>query len=45
VTEGRGGRRSKLLDDLKETIIYWELEEALERTLWKSHLEEGMDLS
>jgi hypothetical protein len=35
--EGRRGIRSKqLLDELKETIGYWQLkDEALDRTLWR----------
>ena len=35
VTERRGGRRTKLPDDLNESKGYWKLkEEALHRTLW-----------
>jgi hypothetical protein len=33
----RGGRRKRLLDDLKEKGGYWKLkEEALDRTLWRT---------
>jgi hypothetical protein len=44
---GRGGRRRKQpLDDLKKTRIYWKLkEEALDRSVWRTALEEAMDLS
>jgi hypothetical protein len=40
---GRQGRRHKqLLDDLKEKRRYWKLkEEALDRTLWRTHFERG----
>jgi hypothetical protein len=40
---GRRGRRCKqLLDDLKEKRRYWKLkEEALDRTLWRSHFGRG----
>jgi len=34
VTGGRGRRHKQLLDDLKETRVYWKLkEEALDRTV------------
>jgi hypothetical protein len=38
---GRRGRSHKqLLDDLKETRIYWKLkEEVLDRTLWRTRFE------
>jgi hypothetical protein len=36
--ERLGGRRKQLLDDLKEKRRYWKLkEEALDRTLWRTH--------
>ena len=40
MTGRRGRRRKRLLDDLKETIGYWKLEEealtrTVENTLWK----------
>jgi hypothetical protein len=40
---GRRGRRHKqLLDDLKEKGRYWKLkEEALDRTLWRTHFGRG----
>jgi hypothetical protein len=40
---GRWGRRRKqLLDELKETKIYWKLkEEALVRTVWRTRFERG----
>jgi hypothetical protein len=40
---GRQGRRCKpLQDDLKETTGYWKLkEEALDCTLWRTHLGRG----
>jgi hypothetical protein len=43
---GRLGRRcAKLLDGLKEKREYWKWkEEALDRTLWRAHLEEAKDL-
>jgi hypothetical protein len=45
VTGGRGGRRRKLLDDLKERRGYCHLkEEALDRTVWRAALEEALDL-
>jgi hypothetical protein len=46
VTGRRGRRRTKLLDDLKERRGYCHLkEEALDRTIWRSRLEEALDLS
>jgi hypothetical protein len=36
VTERRGIRRRKLLDDLKERRGYSHLEEALDRTMWRT---------
>ena len=45
VTGRLGRRRVKLLDCLKEKREYWKWrEEALDRTLWRVHLEEVMDL-
>jgi hypothetical protein len=43
---GRRGRRCKqLLDDLKKTRSYWKLkQEALDLTVWRTALEEAMDL-
>jgi hypothetical protein len=42
----RGRRRAQLLDNLKKTRGYWKLkEEALDRKLWRSPLEEATDLS
>jgi hypothetical protein len=36
--EQRGRRNKQLLDELKETKGYWKLkEEALDRTLWRTH--------
>jgi type VI protein secretion system component VasF len=41
-TGGRERRRMQLLNDLKETRRYWKLkEEALNRTLWKTHFGGG----
>jgi hypothetical protein len=42
---GRRGRRLKqLLDDLKEKRNYWKLkEEALDRTLWRTHFGRGYE--
>jgi hypothetical protein len=38
----RGRRRKQLLDDLKEKKRYWKLEqEALDRTLWRTHFGRG----
>ena len=46
MTERRGRRRRKLLDDLKERRGYSHLkEEALDRTTWRAALEEGLDRS
>jgi hypothetical protein len=50
VIEGKievtGRIRKQLLDDRKKTRRYWKLnEEALYRTLWRTHLQEAMDLS
>ena len=42
VTERRGRRRRKLLDDLKERRGYTHLkEEALDRTMWRACFERG----
>jgi hypothetical protein len=42
VTERRGRRRIKLLDDLKERRGYSHLmEEALDRTMWKARFGRG----
>jgi len=42
VTERRGRRRRKLLDDLKERRGYSHLkEEALDRTMWRAHFGRG----
>jgi hypothetical protein len=42
VTGGRGRRRRKLLDDLKERRGYSHLkEEALDRTMWRAHFGRG----
>ena len=42
MTERRGRRRGKLLDDLKEKRGYCHLkEEALDRTLWRAHFGRG----
>jgi hypothetical protein len=44
VTERRRRRRKQLLDDLKKTIKYWKLkEEALESTVWRTHLAKTLD--
>ena len=46
VTRRRGRMRKKLLDDLKDRRGYCQLkEEALNRTMWRNHLEEALDLS
>jgi hypothetical protein len=38
----RGRRRKQLLDGLTERRGYWELEEeALDRSLWRTHFERG----
>jgi hypothetical protein len=44
VTGRLGKRRAKLLDGLKEKREYWWKEEAVDRTLWRVHLEEATDL-
>jgi hypothetical protein len=39
MTEIRGRRRKKLLDDLKEETGYWKLKkEAQDRTVWRTQL-------
>ena len=44
VTGRRGGRRRKLLDDLKEKREYSHFkEEALDRTVWRAALEGALD--
>jgi hypothetical protein len=46
MTGRRGRRRKQLLDDLREKRRYWKLkEEALDRTVWRTRLEEATDLS
>ena len=46
MTIRRGRRCKKLLDDLKDRRGYCQLrEEALDRTMWRSPLEEALDLS
>jgi hypothetical protein len=46
MTGRRGRRRKQILDDLKEKIGYWKLnEEALDRTYRELALEEATDLS
>jgi hypothetical protein len=46
VTGRRGRRRRKLVGDLKERRGYSHLkEEALDRTMWRNHLEEALNLS
>jgi len=46
VTERRGRRSKQLLEEIKEKLGYWKLqEEALERTLWRPALKEAVDLS
>jgi hypothetical protein len=43
VTRGRGRRRKKLLDDLKERRGYSHLkEEALDRTMWRNRFGRGV---
>jgi hypothetical protein len=38
----RGRRRKQLLDDLKEKRRYWKFkEEALDRSLWRTHFGRG----
>jgi len=42
VTGGRGRRRKKLLDELKERRGYYHLkEEALDRTMWRTGFGRG----
>jgi hypothetical protein len=42
VTERKGRRRRKLLDDLNERRKYSHLkEEALDRTMWRAHFVRG----
>ena len=42
MTERRGRRRKKLLDDFKERREYSHLKkEALDRTKWRAHFERG----
>jgi hypothetical protein len=42
MTGRRGRRRKQLLDNLKEKKIYWKLtEEALDRTVWRTHFRRG----
>jgi hypothetical protein len=42
VTGRRGRRHKQLLDDLKEKRRYWKLqEEALDRTVWRTHFGRG----
>jgi hypothetical protein len=44
VTERRGRRRRKLLDDLKERRGYSHLkEEALDRKMWRAHFGRGFE--
>jgi hypothetical protein len=46
VTGRRGRRRRKLLNDLKETRGYSHLKEkGVDRTMWRTGLEEALDLS
>ena len=46
MTRRRGIRRKKLLDDLKDRRGYSHLkEEALDRTMWRNHFGEALDLS
>jgi hypothetical protein len=46
VTERRQRRSQNLLDDLKEKRGYWKLkQEALDRTMWKTHFGRVYDLS
>jgi hypothetical protein len=46
VKGGRGRRRKHLLDDLEETRGYCSLKEVeRDHTVWRTHLEEAMDLS
>jgi hypothetical protein len=41
VTGRRGRKPKKLLDDLRETRVYWKLKEALDLTLWRTRF--GID--
>ena len=41
VKRRRGRRRKKLLDDLKDRKGYCQLEEALDRTMWRNHFGRG----
>jgi hypothetical protein len=42
VTESRGRRCKKLLDNFKTTTGYWKLkQEALDRTLWRTRFASG----
>jgi hypothetical protein len=42
MTGRRGRRRKQLLDDINEKRKYWKLkEEALDRTLWRTHFGRG----
>jgi hypothetical protein len=42
MTGRRGRRRKQLLDDLKEKKRYWKLkEEAIDRTVWRTHFGRG----
>jgi hypothetical protein len=46
MTGRRGRRRKQMLDDLEEKRRYWKLkEEALDLSVWRTALEEVMDLS
>ena len=46
MTRRQGRRRKNLLDDLKDMRGYCELkEEALDRTVWRTVLQEDLDLS
>jgi hypothetical protein len=40
-TRRRGRRRKQLLDDLKEARRCWKLEEAQDRTLWRTQFGRG----
>jgi hypothetical protein len=40
-TRRRGRRRKQLLSDLKEAKRYWKLEEAQDRTLWRTQFGRG----
>jgi hypothetical protein len=43
MTERRGRRRKELLDNLKETRVYWKLrEEALDRAVWRTRFVYGV---